>query len=265
MSFDLCTEKKAEHPFFIESIGVRIYTIEELCWFLHNNLYLIDRSVTSAALAAWIRDELGMKTLARKLMDAVERPDRDASYFIVPIFQEIGYLSPEEMRRLREELTRVQIQPEDQRAKIRADYLVSGGRSAAAITAYRKILDKKAEGNLGTSFYASVWNNLGCAYAQQFRFRDAADAFLTGWKLVQTRELMRKYVSTLPLFLSEEEYREKLTSLGADGMLIGKIQEYNASVAREAEEKIASRLNPAEDPAREMEQLKAEYRRGAFH
>ena len=75
MSFDLCTEKKAEHPFFIESIGIRIYTIEELCWFLHNNLYLIDRSVTSAALAAWIRDELGMKTLARKLMDAVERPD----------------------------------------------------------------------------------------------------------------------------------------------------------------------------------------------
>ena len=39
MSFDLCMEKKAEHPFFIESIGIRIYTIEELCWFLHNNLY----------------------------------------------------------------------------------------------------------------------------------------------------------------------------------------------------------------------------------
>ena len=88
MSFDLCMEKKAEHPFFIESIGIRIYTIEELCWFLHNNLYLIDRNVTSAALAAWIRDELGLKSLARKLMDAVERPDKDASYFIVPIFQE---------------------------------------------------------------------------------------------------------------------------------------------------------------------------------
>ena len=264
MSFDLCTGKKAEHPFFIESIGIRIYTIEELCWFLHNNLYLIDRNVTSTELAEWVRDELGLKTLARKLLDAVERPDHDASYFIMPIFQEIGYLSPEEMRRMREELTRVQVQPEDQRAKIRADYLVSGGRSAAAITAYRRILNRKAEGNLGTAFYSSVWNNLGCAYAQQFRFRDAADAFLEGWKLAQTRELMRRYVSTLPLFLSDEEYREKLSSIGADGMLIGKIQEYNASVAREAEERIASRRNPGEDPEKELEHLKNEYRRGAF-
>ena len=169
------------------------------------------------------------------------------------------------MRRLREELTRVQVQPEDQRAKNRADYLVSGGRSAAAITAYRKILDKKTEGNLGAAFYASVWNNLGCAYAQQFRFRDAADAFLKGWKLVQTRELMRRYVSTLPLFMSDEEYREKMSSFGADGMLIGKIQEYNASVAKEVQERVASRRNPGEDPAQELENLKDEYRRGAFH
>lgn len=264
MSFDLCTGRRAEHPFFIESIGVRIYTIEELCWFLHSNLYLIDRSVTSEELVAWIRDELGLRTLARKLTDAVERPDRDASYFIMPIFQEIGYLGPEEMRHMREELTRVQVQPEEQRAKIRADYLVSGGRCQAAITAYRRILENKSEGNLGASFYASVWNNLGCAYAQQFRFRDAAEAFLNGWKLVQTRELMRRYVSTLPLFLSDEEYREKLRSIGADGMLIGKIQEYNASAAKEAEARIASRRNPGEDLEKELEHLKEEYRRGAF-
>ncbi len=263
MSFDLCTGKKAEHPFFIESIGIRVSTIEELCWFLQNNLYLIDSSITSHALAGWVRDELGLKSLGKRLSDAVDRPDSDASYFIMPIFQEIGYLSPEEMRRMREELTRVQVQPEEERSKIRADYLAGGGRTTAAITAYRRILERKSEGSLGSAFYASVWNNLGCAYAQQFRFREAADAFLSGWKLVQTRELMRRYVSTLPLFLSDEEYREKLSSIGADGMLIGKIQEYNASVAREAEQKTASRKNPAEDPAEELEKLKQEYRRGA--
>ena len=177
MSFDLCTGKSAEHPWFVESIGIRIYTIEELCWFLHNNLYLIDSSVTSPSLVTWIRDELGLKTLARKLSDALERPDRDVSYFIIPSFQEIGWLSPEELRRVRDELTRVQVQPEEQRAKTRADYLVAGGRCSAAITAYRKILDNRTQGNLGTPFYASVWNNLGCAYTKQFRFREAADAF----------------------------------------------------------------------------------------
>ena len=265
MSFDLCTGKSAEHPWFVESIGIRIYTIEELCWFLHNNLYLIDSSVTSPSLVTWIRDELGLKPLARKLSDALERPDRDVSYFIIPIFQEIGWLSPEELRRVRDELTRVQVQPEEQRAKTRADYLVAGGRCSAAITAYRKILDNRTQGNLGTPFYASVWNNLGCAYTKQFRFREAADAFLNGWKLAQSRELMRRYVSTLPLFLSGDEYRQKLQSLGADSVLVGRIQEYNAALAKEVEERVASRKNPSEDPRKELEYLKAEYRRGAFH
>ena len=264
MSFDLCTLKPAEHPFRIESIGVRIGSIEELCWFLHRNLYLIDESVTSEALVKWVREELGLKTLARKLTDALERPDHDVSYFLLPIFGEIGYLSPEEMRRVREELTRIQVQPEEERSKTRADYLVSGGRYAAAIAAYKDILENGRSGNLGTLFYTSVWNNLGCAYARLFRFEEAAEAFLKGWKTGQSRELMRRYVSTLPLYLSGEAYQEKLAAIGADSVLIGRIQEYNAAKAKEAETHVDNRTDPAADPGAELEKLKEAYRRGAM-
>ncbi len=264
MSFDLCSGKPAEHPFFIASVGIRIYSIEELCWFLHHNLYLIDSGVTSPELVAWVRDELGLKALARKLTDALDRPDSDASYFILPIFQEIGYLSPVQTKAVREELTKAQVRPEEERTRTKADYLVKGGRFAAAITLYRHILDNRGDGKLGTSFYSGVWNNLGCAYARLFRFREAADAFLEGWRLVQSRELMRKYVSTLPLFLSDEEYRKKLIELGADSVLTGKIQEYNAAMSGKALERINTRFKPGEDTAKAVRQLREEYRRNAF-
>lgn len=264
MSFDLCSVKIAEQPYFIESIGTKIYSIEELCWFLYHNLCLIDESIASAGLVSWIRDELGVKSLARKLSEALERPDRDVSYFVLPIMQEIAYLPSSELRRVREELTRVQVQPEEERSKTRADYLVRGGRYQAACIQYQKILDNRSEGKLGAPFYASVWNNLGCALARQFMFSEAADAFFNGWKLFQSRELMRKYVSVLPLFLTDEEYVERMKELGADGVLTGKIQEYNAAVAKKVAQKVASRSNPSHPDSLVLEELKDEYRRNAF-
>lgn len=263
MSFDLCSVKTADRPFYIESIGARIYSIEELCWFLHRNLCLIDENITSQALVEWVRDELGLKTLSRKLADALERPDKDVSYFVLPIFQEIGYLRTGESRLVREELTKVQVQPREERAKTRADYLVKGGRLQAACALYQGILENRSEGKLGAPFYASVWNNLGCALARQFLFEEAADAFLNGWKTSQSRELMRKYVSTLPLFLSDEEYRKRLEEFGADSVLTGKIQEYNAAAARKAQEKVRSRSMQEADSAAVLEELKEEYRRSA--
>ena len=263
MSFDLCTIKVAERPFYISSIGTRIYSIEELCFFLYHNLCLIDENVASNALVEWVRDELGLKTLAKKLSDALERPDRDVSYFILPIFQETGYLPPGESRRVREELTRVQVQPQEERMKTRADYLVKGGRYQAAVFSYREILKNRSESKLGAPFYASVWNNLGCALARQFCFQEAAEAFLNGWKSFQSRELMRKYVSTLPLFLSQEEYRKKLEEFGADRVLTGKIQEYNTAAAKKALEKSAQYRDSQKESAVVLEELKEEYRRSS--
>ena len=52
---------------------------------------------------------------------------------------------------------------------------------------------------------------------------------------MKTKETFRKYVSALPLFLSEEEYRERLEKLQADTYLVQKIQEYNAKVLSKEE------------------------------
>ena len=151
MSFDLCSTKIADRPFHIGSIGTRIYSLEELCFFLYHNLCLIDDNVASAALVEWVREDLGLKNLAKKLSDALERPDKDVSYFVLPVFQEAGYLPVGESRRVREELTRVQVQPQEQRLKTRADYLLKGGRLQAAALIYRDILENRSEGMLEQS------------------------------------------------------------------------------------------------------------------
>ena len=69
----LCQVKKAEKPFYIENISTNIYSIEELCYYLYNNLYLVDRSLISNKLCTWLDEELKLPKLAAKLRPLEKR------------------------------------------------------------------------------------------------------------------------------------------------------------------------------------------------
>ena len=57
-SLILCHRKKAKHPYEIARIHKRIYTIEELCYYFCNNLYLVDYTIVNRQLCDWLEEEL---------------------------------------------------------------------------------------------------------------------------------------------------------------------------------------------------------------
>lgn len=263
MAFDLCTVKAAEKPFLIESVRIRVSTIEELCFFMRNNLCLIDQSLVNERLAAWVGGQLGLGTLSKRLLDALRRPDRDITYFVMPIFSEIGYLSQDEQRIVRQQLAQAQVKPEEEGLKMKADYLLGCGRYSAAKNLYRRILKSGGGGRMRVSFLEAVWNNLGCAYAREFRFREAADCFYSGYSLGHSRELLRKYLSALPLFQSTEEYRSSVEKLETDPVFVNETQKLNASVAEDIAERSSIHERHDEDVKEAARQVFESYRRAA--
>ena len=259
---DLCTVRTAKTPYYIENISANIYSIEELCFYLYENVYLIDGTIVNEKLCDWIRDELGLTRLGRQMMEHLQKEDGIA-YFILPIFREAGYLEPKELRAYQDALAGIEVQQVEMRRKLKADYLVRCGMFSSAVTEYCGILERQAPGALGASFYAQVWNNLGSTFARQFQFEDAADAFLNAWKLSHTKDTLRHYVSVLPLYLSREEYKERLKDLGADQVLAERIQEYNARIAQNAEAANEKRKKNALSPEETVKNLMEEYRRGS--
>lgn len=234
MSYDLCLLEQAKKPYYIESIRTNIYSLEELCFYFYNNICLIDETIINEKLCDWIRDELHLTKLYRQLYDQLEKKDA-AAFFILPIFREAGYLSHQEMREFQERLAKLEVQSKDMKQKLRGDYLVKERMFARAVWEYRQILKRKNPGKLGMQFYAAVWNNLGAAHAGLYQFEQVADCFWESYSLMKTKETLRKYVSALPLFLSEEAYQKKLDELRVDPYLIQKIQEYNARICSSAE------------------------------
>lgn len=262
MSFDLCRIPRASKPYYIESISTNIYSIEELCFYLYENICLIDETIVNEVLCDWIRDELGLKKLYRQLYEQLEK-QQGISYFVLPIFREIGYLSTAQMRELQEKIGKLEVQQEDVRQKLKGDYLVKCGMYSNAMQEYYRILDRRSPGSLGAQFYAEIWNNLGGAYARMFDFKEAANCYYRAWKLVKTKEIFRKYVSALPLYLSEQEYRKRLEELETDPYLVSRIQEYNSRVCRDAQTSQEMQRLSRENLDQILEELKEEYRRSS--
>ncbi|MCD8104300.1 MAG: hypothetical protein LUF35_04695 [Lachnospiraceae bacterium] len=263
MSYDLCLVKQASQPYYIENIRTGIYSLEELCFYLYNNLCLIDESIMNERLCDWLRDELHLTRLYRILYGQLQKmeekslTEQDAASFVLPIFREAGYLTGQEMRDYQDRLSKLEVQSDEMKLKLRGDYLVKEKMFARAAWMYRQILKQRNPGKLGSQFYAGVWSNLGAALAGLFRFEEAAECFWESYSLMQTKESFRKYISTLPLFLSEEECRSRIKELNADETLVRTIQEHNAKLCRNPEflsfkEQVESR--PVEEVAEELKE-----------
>ena len=72
---------------------------------------------------------------------------------------------------------------------------------------------------------------------------------------------MRKYISVLPFFMTQEAYQEQLRKLEVDAVWAGEVQKMNAKLALDAMERVCARTREDEDPAGAAEALFAAYRR----
>lgn len=52
--FILCRSKYAEKPYYISNMAINIYSMEELCYYIYNNIYLIGADLVDEGLIKYI-------------------------------------------------------------------------------------------------------------------------------------------------------------------------------------------------------------------
>lgn len=256
--YRLCRSKTAKHPFYIESIDLNIYTIEELCFCFYQNLCLLDDSILNPKLCSWLAEELGMKRLAGYLLAKLEE-GAEIGRLILPVFRETGYLSEDEYRNMQVQIARLEIQPAEIRQKIRGDYLVSYGMHSGAIDVYQGILKNRNEGRIGIQFYASVLNNMAAAYARMFLFEEAANCLWQSYELVRSNAVYRRYLAVLPYFLDEQAYKKRLEELRIPKEQLDSIEEEKRQAMAEANSRMLFQDADYEELATFLEQEKKRY------
>ena len=178
----------------ITRVHIRIYTIEELCYYICNNLYLIDYTLMNRQLCEWIREELHMWELADQLLGQMEK-NCTAEQFVLTILEKSNVYSLCEVNKVQNMLEKLQNQKDVERAKHKADSLLASKEYALAVLVYQSIVKNEWDDSVDKSFYGKVYGCLGTAYGQQFLYEEAAAAYKEAYRLSEDPEMLKAYMS----------------------------------------------------------------------
>ncbi len=252
----ICKRELAETPYYIESMGIRVYSMEELAYFLYENIYLVDKRMLGVRLFEWLRDEMHCPELADRLQKGAEAGG-SLQNMVLTILRSVDFYSQEELAQLTAKMKVLNTYQEQERLKLRADEYFVGGNYQAAIYEYQKILDIRQSDRLGVEFYAHVWNNLGVCCCRLFLFGKAAQAFRTSWQYQKDRVVLKEYVCAMRLGLSDEDFEEAMELQKIRGEQLEELTEEYERLSREAGE----RLERPADLAKRLYELEKEYER----
>jgi tetratricopeptide (TPR) repeat protein len=211
MRLSVCVGDYATTPYCISVLDQQVYCMEELCYCLRENAFLLDLSLLRESLVDWIGDCCGVKELARELYPMV-RKQGSLSSFVTLILEYVGLYENDVIREIEKVLKDGSGLSSIEKRKNQIDYLVRKKRYPVAVNRYDDLLtrwqEEQFEGAMMPSVKvkADILHNKGVALAGMMEYMGAAEAFKEAYAIVPEGEYYQAYLASMRQALSESEY-----------------------------------------------------------
>lgn len=186
-----CHEPIAALPYYVEGIGMNLYSMEELSYYIMSNTFLLDNSFMCEELCTWVEKQMGLYKLAEQLRD-IMRGNGLLSDFVLAILEQNGYCTMKEMQDIVFTIRQMEEKSDFECNKIRADQLMDKKKYLAGIYEYKRLLDSPDAKEASALLCGNIWHNLGTAYARLFLFEEAAKCYEEAYRLNESRESLRE-------------------------------------------------------------------------
>lgn len=236
----LCSGQRTLRPYGFASGGIRIYSMEELCYYLYHYVYMIDETMFTMDLFDWIGTELKLPERARKLKE-LKRQKADLKTIVTVILCSTDYYTEKEIKGLLRILDEIIGMPPVKRSCLKAKNYLSVGDYTGAAAEYERIIHSKDAIDLSPEEYGDIYHNLAVAKMHISGFRAASRLFCEAYERNHNEESLRQYLYTLLLMNNQEGFRDKAELYNVDDTL-------KESIEVEIRQKI--------NEARETEQMK---------
>ncbi|MBQ2802969.1 MAG: hypothetical protein IJF07_03625 [Lachnospiraceae bacterium] len=209
MRVSVCVGSYATIPYTIEELELSVYSMEELCYCLKENAFLLDVSLMNDVLLNWMERECGVKDLARELYQLVHKKG-SLSAFVSMILEYTGLYKDEVVQEVERVLKQGAGLSNIEKRKKQIDYLAGKKKYAAAIRGYDSLLEQwqldKTEELPAANVHASILYNKGVVCAKLMLYQQAAEAFIAAYEQWNEEEYLKAYLAAKRMELSEEEY-----------------------------------------------------------
>ncbi len=210
----MCLGALSSTPYFLSGLGVNIYSMDELCYYLCVNAYILDNDLIDIRLCDYMRDNLEMPELANKLRQ-MTKAGKTLGEMVTTILVDTKYCNDEEIAKIKQILVDNASLSFAAKRKVRGDNLLCANKYPRAIEEYQyvlSVLKKDDEPEL----YSAILHNVGCAYSMMFLLEKAGSYFKKAYETDQSRDSLVMYLVCLRLTAKKEEYDRIIVKNGYD-------------------------------------------------
>lgn len=226
-----CNEPIAAMPYYVESISLNIYSIEELCYYISTNVFLLDKGFMNEELCTWIEKEANLPKVAISLRE-IMHADGLLSSFVTQIICSCGYFSQKEINEIVSVIQQMEEKSGFECIKLRADKLMESKRYLSSVYEYKRILEAEDVDSEDKGLIGNVWHNLGTAYARLFLFKEAAACYEKAYKLNEDAESLKECLFSYRCMHDEDGFLEIAKKYFIDDMGICEIKNELSLISR---------------------------------
>ncbi len=175
-----CKGKRGDKPYVVEDLKLRLFSVEELCYYIYSNVSLCDLELCKPELAAWIERQCRLPDLAESIRVVLKKDPR-AERVAAQIFAYTDFLTRQEREAVCERIRKYSQLGINERRKMRGDYFYLDGKYREAIKDYEEMLEQKAYDD--EKMHHGLLYNIGCCYASMFYYEIAYNCFMRAAEL----------------------------------------------------------------------------------
>lgn len=211
MRVSVCVGNYAKTPYCIPGLEIDVYCMEELCYCMKENAFLLDLSLLDDGMIEWIEQECGLKELAGALHPLIHKKG-SLSSFVVMILEYVGFYDGDDISEVERVLKQGAGLSSIEKRKSQVDYLVRKKKYVAALYGYDLLLQRweEQEGSgavlPAVSCVAAILHNKGVAFAGLMQYDMAADFFMLAYEKDKREEYYIDYLAAKRMQLSANEY-----------------------------------------------------------
>ena len=211
----LCKQTIAKNPFYIEELGISLYSGEELSYVIYNHPFIVLSGFLTEQLFTFLSEELGYSELSL-LLATKFFGSKKTEEALFEILKTVNYYSIGEIRIWKDEVSRIGKLHPTQFLYEKASYFVSRNRLKKALSCLEELLANYVEEISDKVFLSTAYGMIAAIYSGLFEFKYAILALERSYSYHKKRETLKKiyFLSKIEdrLEISEEintEFNEK--------------------------------------------------------
>lgn len=208
----------SQTPYYLSGLGVNIYSMDELCFYLVRDSYILDNDLVDTKLCDYIEEQLGLTTIADCLRNLINE-NAPVGEMVTTLLEKTGYCDEEEIKRIQKILVDNASLSFAAKRKLRGDNLVKAGKYTRAIEEYQYVLSS-VDSSEEPDLYSAILHNIGSAYAQMFLMDKAVEFYKKAYDVNGDRESLILYLAGKRMRMKGEDFERMVVRCGYDDRVV---------------------------------------------